>query len=93
MQKVRWFLWILGIALVLVLAIQNDGQAQLKLLWTDLSLPLSLLLVVTLGIGFLLGSLMTAMMLWRKKAKPSAEKSRPAESGKTKSSDPATPVS
>lgn len=67
MQTFRWIAWITGIVLAIALALQNNNGTDVKLLWVTKTLPLSVMLIVTLGIGFLFGALMTAMTLRRKK--------------------------
>jgi len=68
MQKIRWFLLILIAALTLTLVFQNQAQVEIQLLFWNRSLPLSILLISTTTIGFLLGALLTASML-RKRGK------------------------
>ena len=63
MQKIRWFFWILVIALVLVIALQNNDPTQFQLLLLDRTLPLSVLMLTATVIGFLIGCLTTAAML------------------------------
>ena len=63
MQKIRWFLLILIAALTLTLVFQNQAQVEIQLLFWNRSLPLSILLISSTTVGFLLGALLTASML------------------------------
>lgn len=73
MQKIRWLLWLLGILLVVSLVVQNSESQEIDLLWMSQTLPLSVMLLVTTAVGFLLGALTTVTMLRSsKKAKKQA---------------------
>lgn len=69
MKKIRWLILILGIVLSLAVALQNNALVEIRWLWMEQTLPLSVLLLTTVAIGFLLGSLMTATMLRRRTKK------------------------
>jgi|TARA_B110000495_G_C22916982_1_gene535677 uncharacterized integral membrane protein len=69
MQKIRWFFLILMITLALALVFQNQEQVDIQLLFLKQSLPLSVLLISATTIGFLLGALLTASMLRKRKSK------------------------
>ena len=73
MQKIRWFLLIVAIVLALAMAFQNNEPAKVRLLWLEQSMPLSVLMLSTTAIGFLLGALMTALML-RRRGRVAAER-------------------
>lgn len=77
MQKIRWFFLILIVTLALALVFQNQEQVEIQLLFMKQSLPLSVLLISATTIGFLLGALMTASMLRKRKSK---KKKTPNES-------------
>ncbi|MFK8114179.1 MAG: LapA family protein [Rubripirellula sp.] len=92
MQKIRWFLLILGIALALVITVQNNDLVEVELFTMQRELPLSVLMLATGGVGFLLGALMTALMLRKKKAAvKAAKKASKAEAAKPTESSPLTP--
>ena len=74
---------LLGTAAALTVALQNRSPVTVQVLWLQQTTPLTVLLLCTAGIGFLLGALMTASMLRgrgrraeksAKVAKPAAEK-------------------
>ena len=76
MHKIRWFFLILAIVLVIAMAVQNNEQEAVRLFWLETpGMPLSVLLLSTTGIGFLLGALMTASML-RSRRKKEKERER-----------------
>ena len=78
MQTFRWIAWISLIALAIALALQNNTPTAINVLWTQWNLSLSLLLIVTAGLGFLIGALMTAMTL--RKRRPAGHRSdRPSD--------------
>ena len=80
MQRIRWVLLLLGIVIVMVLLFYNSDEVPVKLpLVEDRELPLSVLLMATTAIGFLLGAVMTARML-RSRNKAAAAKEREAKS-------------
>jgi len=75
MQKIRWFFLILAIAVMLAAVLQNNHETKINLLWLEQTMPLSVLLLVTSAIGFLLGAVVTAAMLRsRRKKKEAATK-------------------
>ena len=63
MQKIRWMLWLVAVMLLIAVVVQNQQMQEFRLLWLAKSLPLSVMLLVTTAIGFVLGSLTTAAML------------------------------
>jgi len=67
LQKIRWFLLLLGILLVVILAFQNNAPVELELLFFRGTYPLTLLLLATSAASFVFGSLMTFWMLRGKK--------------------------
>ena len=69
MQKIRWFFLIAATVVALVLALQNNGPVEIQLLFLQQSLPLSMLMLSSTAVGFLLGALMTASMLRKRKGK------------------------
>ena len=76
MQKIRWFFLIVGIVLAIAMALQNNETASFRLLWLEQTMPLSVMLVSTTGIGFLLGALMTASMLRSRRKKKESEREK-----------------
>lgn len=79
MQKIRWFFLILAIVAAITLAVQNNQLASIHLFWLETGeMPLSVLLLSTAGIGFVLGAIMTATML-RSRRKKEKEKERQIE--------------
>jgi uncharacterized integral membrane protein len=95
-QKIRWFVLLLGITLVLLLSLWNSAPVTLQFPFlADRQLPLSVLIFTTFAIGFLFGALMTGWMLHRRKkqasktgssaASPSEETSPSTEPSETAS--------
>ena len=89
MQKIRWFFLILAIVITLAAMLQNQQVTEVSLFWLKQTMPLSMLLLASVTIGFLFGSLTTASMLrsHRKKKEAAAkqvpkqiEREKPAES-------------
>jgi uncharacterized integral membrane protein len=77
MQKIRWAILLLGIIVLLAAMIQNSENAQLKLFFYETQLPVSVLLLVTSAVSFLIGAITTGRMLKRSaklKSKPMTEK-------------------
>ncbi len=88
MQRIRWFLLILGIIVLLVLGLANQTSVPVKMpLVFEAELPLSMLLAATAAISFVLGALMTGWML-RHRGKDKSEKKAVPE---TKAAEP-TPL-
>lgn len=74
MQKIRWFLLILIIAFLLAVILLNSDPTDINLVIRKQSLPLSVLLIATLTLGFLFGALTTASMLRRDRRSKSPAK-------------------
>lgn len=87
MQRIRWFLLVLGIIVLLVLGLANRNSVPVKFpLVFEAELPLSMLLAATAGISFVCGAVMTGWML-RSHGKDSGKKADP----KPKAADTSTP--
>jgi uncharacterized integral membrane protein len=79
MQRIRWFLLILGIIVLLVLGLANQTSVPVKMpLVFEAELPLAMLLAATSAISFVLGALLTGWML-RSRGKEKPEKKEAAE--------------
>ena len=100
MQRIRWFLLLLGIVIVLVLSLSNSTPTPIKIPFAGTwELPLSMLLLATSGISFVFGAIMTGWMLrGRRKAtatkkRDAAEKSQatPKADSASSSTEPASP--
>jgi uncharacterized membrane protein YciS (DUF1049 family) len=88
MQKIRWFFLILAIVLVIAMAVQNNELQSVSLFWLETpEMPLSVLLLSTTGIGFLMGALITASML-RSRRKKEKERERQAKAVSSKAVEP-----
>lgn len=75
MQKIRWAILLLGITVLLAAMIQNSENAPLKLFFYETQLPISVLLLATSAISFLIGAITTGRMLKRSgKSRPAAGK-------------------
>lgn len=94
LQKIRYFLFLLTVLLVIVVAFQNHDPVSIKLLAFQGEYPLTLLLLSTAVISFVLGSIVTA---WRARKREKAklrqqQASRSASKDGTKSKS-ASPLS
>jgi len=88
LQKIRWFLFLFAILVVVVTAFQNHEPVDVKMLWLRGRYPLTLVLLATAAISFVAGALAT---FWRGR-----HHSKPKDKGKSKHSrtaDPARPKS
>jgi len=95
MQKIRWIILLIGVVILLTAMIQNSETTTLKLFIYETKLPVSVLLLATSAVSFLLGAITVGRMLRRSaRAKlapaklapvktPEKEKSAPAESKTT----------
>lgn len=86
MQKIRWAILLLGVMVLLAAMIQNSENAPLQLFFYKTQLPISVLLLVTSAVSFLIGAITTGRMLKRSgKAKPAVrnEPPQPAEGPKS----------
>ena len=68
MQKIRWFFLIGAILIALAMVLQNNEATELQLFFFQRSLPLSVILLSSVAIGFLAGALTTVLMLRRRKS-------------------------
>jgi uncharacterized integral membrane protein len=73
MQKIRWFFLIGAILVALAMILQNNEATELQLFFFHWSMPLSVILLSSVAIGFLAGALMTVLMLRRSKASGKAK--------------------
>ena len=86
MQRIRWFLLVLGIIVLLVLGLANQTSVPVKIPFLfERDLPLSMLLVTVSGISFVFGALMTGWML--RSPKETTKKAAP----EPKAADSTTP--
>ena len=67
-QKIRWGILLMGVIVLLAAAVQNSENVLLKLFFYETQLPVSVLLLVTSTVSFLIGAL-TMGRLIRQKAK------------------------
>ena len=86
MKKIRWFLLLLGVLVVVIIAFQNSRTVQLEVLFFSGQYPLTLLLLGSSAASFVFGALMTGWMLRGRGRKSSANP-------KTAASSPAKPQS
>ena len=72
MQRIRWFLIISGVLVLMIFSLSNTESVpvQMPLLFYA-KIPLSMLLAIAGLIGFMVGALWTAWMLRRQKSKTS----------------------
>jgi len=68
MGKVKLVVALILIALVVTILVQNSWQAQMRVLFWQGQLPGTVLILISLLIGFGLG--LAAPTLWRKREKP-----------------------
>jgi uncharacterized integral membrane protein len=65
MQKIRWSIFILGVIVLLAAMLQNSGLVTLKLFFFETAMPISILLLSTSVISFLVGGFTIGRMLRR----------------------------
>jgi uncharacterized integral membrane protein len=73
LQKIRWFLSLLAVLVVVIVAFQNQDSVPLTILFFSGEYPLTLLLLGCSGVSFVLGCLMTA---WRIRSRHKAQSAR-----------------
>lgn len=66
MQKIRWSILIFGVIVLLAAMLQNSGPLTLKLFFFETAIPISVLLLATSVISFLVGGLTIGRMLRRR---------------------------
>ena len=70
MQRIRWFLIISGVLVLMVFSLSNTKSVSVQMpLLFHAEIPLSMLLAIAGLIGFMVGALWTAWMLRRRKSK------------------------
>jgi uncharacterized integral membrane protein len=71
MQKIRWTILLTGVVVLLAAAVQNSENVLLKLFFYETQLPVSVLLLVTSTVSFLIGAFtMGRLIRQRTKGKP-----------------------
>lgn len=80
LQKIRWFLLLLGVLVIVIVAFQNNRRVELDVLFFSGEYPLTLLLLATSAASFVFGGLMTAWML-RARGKAGAKRARTPQKG------------
>lgn len=73
LQKIRWFLSLTAVLVVVIVAFQNQDAVPLTMLFFSGEYPLTLLLLATAAISFVLGCLMTA---WRIRSRHKAQEAQ-----------------
>ena len=91
LQKIRWFLLLVGVSLIVILAFQNSRSVEFDLLFFGGEYPLTLLLLACSAASFVFGSLTTGWML-RSRSKSAAQKNSNRGSSPAKESAPSTPA-
>jgi len=75
MARLRWFLIISGVVVLMVFSLANTESVPVGMPFVfHTDVPLAMLLAISALIGFMIGSLWTAWMLRRKPAKPDTKK-------------------
>ena len=87
LQKIRWFLLLFGIMVVVTIAFQNSGSVDVDLLIFQGAYPLTLLLLGCSAASFVLGALMTGWM-FRGRNRSAAAKKQPKASAETAKASP-----
>ena len=75
-QKIRYFLFLLAVLVVIVVAFQNHHAVDIEILTFRGQYPLTLLLLATAVVSFILGSIMTA---WRSRKRARLRETQAAE--------------
>lgn len=78
LQKIRWFLLLVGVLLIVVIALQNSRSVELELLFFRGQYPLTLLLLGCSAASFVLGALTTGWMLRNRSRSGGKQKKRPS---------------
>ncbi len=86
LQKIRYFLFLAAVLVVIVVAFQNHHDVDIDLLFFSGQYPLTLLLLACSVISFILGSVWT---MWRLRKREKAKARAKADAAKTPDSDPA----
>ena len=92
LQKIRWFLSLVAVLVVIIVAFQNQDAVPLTILFFSGEYPLTLLLLGFSGVSFVLGCLMTA---WRLRSRHKAQIARESEAKRSlesKSKPPEVPA-
>jgi len=93
LQKIRWFIFLFAILVVVVTAFQNNEPVDVKMLWLSGHYSLTLVLLATAALSFIAGALAT---FWRGrqhskskvKVKTKEKSSRSTDPERTKSEKP-----
>ncbi|MEO9594657.1 LapA family protein [Rhodopirellula bahusiensis] len=88
LQKIRWFLSLAAVLVVVIVAFQNQDAVPLTILFFSGEYPLTLLLLGFSGVSFVLGCLMTA---WRIRSRHKAQATRESEAKKALASESKKP--
>ncbi len=89
MQKLRWFVLLVGVIVLLSAMYQNATPDTVKLFYFETTMPKYVLLFVTAALGFLLGAITTNRML-KRSPKPKATAAKPGKlkPGQSKPGEP-----
>lgn len=91
MSRVRWFLIISGLLVLVVFSLSNTDRVAVRMPFVlDTQVPLAMLLGLAAVIGFMIGSLWTAWMLRRRNRPTSGGSSPGADSSKIPGEPPQT---
>lgn len=80
MQKIRWSILFLGVIVLLAAMLQNSGPVTLKLFFFETAIPISVLLLSTSVISFLVGGLTIGRMLRRRETVQKIDSPSPTQS-------------
>ncbi|MCM2370464.1 LapA family protein [Aporhodopirellula aestuarii] len=79
LQKLRYFLFLIAVLVVIVVAFQNHHEVDIDLLFFSGRYPLTLLLLGCSAVSFILGSVWT---MWRSRKRERAKARAKAEAAK-----------
>ena len=78
MQKIRWAILLTGVIVLLAAVLQNSENVLLKLFFFETQLPVSVLMLVTATISFLVGGFTIGRMMRRSAKAVSKPITKPA---------------
>jgi len=88
LQKIRYFLFLIAVLVLVVVAFQNQQKVDIKLLFFSRQYSLTLLLLACSAVSFLLGSVWKA---WRSRKREKAKHRQKSQvNSKTETPNPAS---
>ncbi|MFG0253852.1 MAG: LapA family protein [Rhodopirellula sp. JB053] len=89
LQKIRYFLFLTAVLVVIVVAFQNHHEVDIDLLFFSGQYPLTLLLLACSAVSFILGAVWTMWRLRKREKAKARAKSEAAADGSKSDKHPA----